>query len=56
MLETAHPAKFKSVVDNIIGEDIDIAQRLRAFMDNPKQSVRMPSAFGPFKQYLLSKA
>ena len=56
MLETAHPAKFKSVVDNIIGEDIDIPQRLRAFMDNPKQSVRMPSAFGPFKQDLLSKA
>ena len=56
MLETAHPAKFKSVVDKIIGEDIDIPQRLRAFMENPKQSVRMPSAFGPFKQYLLSKA
>ena len=55
MLETAHPAKFKSVVDNIIGEDIDIPQRLAAFMENPKQSVRMPSAFGPFKQYLLSK-
>ena len=56
MLETAHPAKFKSVVDSIIGEDIDIPQRLAAFMENPKQSVRMPSAFGPFKQYLLSKA
>ena len=56
MLETAHPAKFKSVVDSIIGEDIDISQRLAAFMENPKQSVRMPSAFGPFKQYLLSKA
>ena len=56
MLETAHPAKFKSVVDSIISEDIDIPQRLAAFMENPKQSVRMPSAFGPFKQYLLSKA
>ncbi|MGN0214433.1 MAG: threonine synthase [Muribaculaceae bacterium] len=56
MLETAHPAKFKSVVDNIIGGDIDIPQRLRAFMENPKQSVRMPSAFGPFKQYLLTQA
>ena len=55
MLETAHPAKFKSVVDSIIGEDIDIPQRLAAFMENPKQSVRMPSAFGPFKQYLRSK-
>lgn len=55
MLETAHPAKFKSVVDSIIGEDIDIPQRLAAFMENPKESVRMPSAFGPFKQYLLSK-
>lgn len=56
MLETAHPAKFKSVVDSIIGEDIDIPQRLAAFMENQKQSVCMPSAFGPFKQYLLSKA
>ena len=55
MLEKAHPAKFKSVVDSIIGEDIDIPQRLAAFMENPKQSVRMPLAFGPFKQYLLSK-
>ena len=55
MIETAHTAKFKSVVDSIIGEDIDIPQRLAAFMENPKQSVRMPSAFGPFKQYLLSK-
>ena len=55
MLETAHPAQFKSVGDSIIGEDIDIPQRLAAFMENPKQSVRMPSAFGPFKQYLLSK-
>ncbi|MGM9802957.1 MAG: threonine synthase [Muribaculaceae bacterium] len=56
MLETAHPAKFKGVVDGIIGGNIDVPQRLSAFLNNPKMSVRMSSAFGPFKQYLLSQA
>ena len=56
MLETAHPAKFKSVVDEIIGADIDIPDRLLEFMHNPKRSVKMSPAFGAFKKYLLTQA
>ena len=36
--ETAHPAKFKEKVDDILGIDIEIPARLRAFMEGEKQS------------------
>ena len=54
-LETAHPAKFKEKVDDIIGTDIDIPERLAAFMRGKKQSVAMPNDFETFKQYLLKQ-
>lgn len=54
-LETAHPAKFKGVVDEIIGGDIAIPARLAAFMQGEKQSVPMTKDFASFKAYLLSR-
>ncbi|MBQ4277076.1 MAG: threonine synthase, partial [Bacteroidaceae bacterium] len=42
-LETAHPAKFKQTVDNILGSDIEIPAKLQAFMNGKKQSVAMSS-------------
>lgn len=51
--ETAHPAKFKEKVDAILGTDIEIPARLRAFMDGEKQSVEMSKNFADFKQYLM---
>jgi len=53
--ETAHPAKFKEKVDNILDIDIDIPARLRAFMEGEKQSVEMSKDFADFKNYLISK-
>lgn len=53
-LETAHPAKFKQVVDDICNTDVEIPARLAAFMQGKKQSVEMPNDFGTFKQYLLN--
>jgi len=53
--ETAHPAKFKEKVDSILGIDIDIPDRLRAFMDGQKQSVALPKDFSDFKSYLLKR-
>ncbi len=53
-LETAHPAKFKSVVDEILSSDIDIPAKLQAFMKGTKQSVEMPNDFVAFKNYLLN--
>lgn len=52
-LETAHPAKFKSVVDSILRTDIEIPQKLQAFMKGTKQSVQMPNDYAAFRQLLL---
>ncbi len=54
--ETAHPAKFKEKVDAILGIDIDIPARLRAFMEGEKQSVPLSKDFEDFKQFLLLNA
>lgn len=52
-LETAHPAKFKATVDNILKSDIEIPAKLQAFMKGQKQSVELPKDFASFKEYLL---
>ena len=51
--ETAHPAKFKEKVDDILGIDVEIPERLAAFMKGEKQSVPMTKDFEDFKRYLM---
>jgi len=53
--ETAHPAKFKEKVDDILGIDIEIPARLKAFMEGEKQSVPMTNDFADFKAYLMQQ-
>ncbi|MBQ8949277.1 MAG: threonine synthase [Prevotella sp.] len=53
--ETAHPAKFKEKVDEILGIGVDIPARLRAFMQGEKQSTPMTKDFADFKHYLLTQ-
>ena len=53
--ETAHPAKFKEKVDDILGIDVEIPERLAAFMKGEKQSVPMTKEFEDFKQFLLQQ-
>jgi threonine synthase len=53
--ETAHPAKFKETVDGIIGGDVEIPERLAAFMRGQKQSVELSKNFEDFKAFLLSR-
>ena len=53
--ETAHPAKFKEKVDDILGIDVEIPERLAAFMKGQKQSVPMTKDFADFKAYLLKQ-
>jgi threonine synthase len=53
--ETAHPAKFKEKVDEILGIDVEIPERLAAFMRGQKQSVAMSKDFADFKNYLLDQ-
>ena len=53
--ETAHPAKFKEKVDEIIGIEVEIPERLAAFMRGQKQSVSMTKDFSDFKTYLIKQ-
>lgn len=53
-LETAHPAKFKDTVEQIIGESVVVPEKLQAFMQGEKQSVLMTKHFADFKSYLMS--
>jgi len=53
-LETAHPAKFLETVESIIGEKVEIPQKLQEFMKGKKQSVELPKDFDAFKSFLLA--
>ena len=53
--ETAHPAKFKEKVDEILGIDVAIPERLAAFMRGKKQSVPMANDFAAFKAFLMQQ-
>lgn len=55
-LETAHPAKFKETVEKITGKEVEIPERLQAFMAGEKQSIGIPADFDAFKTLLLSYA
>lgn len=54
-LETAHPAKFKDTVEEILGSSIEIPAKLQEFMKGTKQSIQLDKDFAGFKSYLLSK-
>lgn len=54
-LETAHPAKFKDTVESIIGEPVQVPERLQAFMRGQKQNLPMSKDFDDFKGYLLAR-
>ena len=53
--ETAHPAKFKEKVDEIIGIEVEIPERLADFMKGTKQSVPLGKDFAGFKNYLMNQ-
>ena len=53
-LETAHPAKFKDTIEQIIGEEIEIPQKLQEFMKGEKQSIQMAPTLEALKAYLMN--
>lgn len=54
-LETAHPAKFKEKVDDILSINLAIPERLKAFMKNERQVIDLPYDFSVFKNFLLQQ-
>ncbi len=53
-LETAHPAKFKEIVEKITGTKIEMPGQLASFMQGKKQTVPLSSRYEDFKAYLLA--
>ena len=52
LCETAHPAKFKDIVEQATGAEVEVPTRLSAFMQGTKQSVPMGNDYNSFKEYL----
>ncbi len=54
ILETAHPAKFKDVVEKIKYINVEIPERLKKCLDKEKFSVRLSNNYENFKEFLLT--
>lgn len=53
-LETAHPAKFSEIVEEVIGKKIEIPKRLAQYATRPKRAILMENDFNKLKEFLLS--
>ena len=51
-LETAHPAKFKDVVEKAIGGSIPLPAALEKFVQGEKKSIRIPNDYDEFRKQL----
>ena len=52
--ETAHPAKFKDVVDDTISKPVEIPERLAKFLDKDNQSIKISKDFNDLKNLMLT--
>ena len=52
-LATAHPAKFKPLVEGVLGQSVDVPDRLAILANRPKQSIRLPADYEAFRESLL---
>jgi len=51
-LETAHPAKFKEVVEPLVGK-IQVPERLSQYLKKDKQSIKMQNNYAALKELLV---
>ncbi|MEA3461643.1 MAG: threonine synthase [Bacteroidota bacterium] len=54
-LETAHPAKFRETVEEVIRMQVDLPERLAAFAKREKEAVFLPPKYPEFREYLLDR-
>ncbi|MDO9547734.1 MAG: threonine synthase [Candidatus Marinimicrobia bacterium] len=55
-LETAHPAKFKDIVEPVIQDTVEIPKRLADFLNRKLQSQNLSNRYEDFKEFLLSNS
>lgn len=54
-LSTAHPAKFIDLVQETLGKNIEIPERLKSLLDFEKVSIKMKPEFSQFKTFLMNE-
>ncbi len=54
IVETAHPAKFKDVVEEMIGKEIEIPARLAVCLDKEKKAIKLDNRFDTLKSFLMN--
>jgi threonine synthase len=52
-LATAHPAKFKLLVEEVIGHSVDVPERLAILSQKEKHSIKISATYEVFKDSLL---
>lgn len=52
ILETAHPAKFKDVIEEELKIDVEIPERLAACLNKEKRTVELSSRYEDLREYL----
>lgn len=53
VLATAHPAKFKPLVESVLGQAVEVPERLAILAKRTKQASPIPAEFQAFKESLL---
>lgn len=52
-LATAHPSKFKPLVEEVLRQPVEVPERLANLADRLKQSIQIPAQFEAFKDSFL---
>jgi threonine synthase len=52
LLATAHPAKFREVVEPAIGRSVELPRPLADALSRPRQSVSMPADYTALERFL----
>ncbi|QHV95473.1 threonine synthase [Spirosoma endbachense] len=52
-LATAHPSKFKPLVEAVLGQPVHVPDRLASLAGRDKKSIRIPAQYEAFKESLL---
>ena len=53
IMSTAHPAKFKDIVEPLINREIEVPERLKECMSKKKMSVPMEASYDALKNFLM---
>jgi threonine synthase len=55
VMSTAHPAKFKADVEQILGINITLPKQLNDLLNKPQQQMNIPNSFSTLKDFLLTQ-